>query len=263
MNNEDNSSKHKDLVKIVIPIYKSALTDLEYRSLQQANKILKEYPLIVVKPTSLDLSSLLKEFPLLQTKSFDDSFFRGIAGYNRLMLSEIFYQYFLDAKYILIYQLDAYVFTDQLIYWCNKDYDYIGAPWLKKEVYNFPIISSFMKLRKWYNNTRGRKNKQQLYNKVGNGGFSLRKVESHFKTTILLKDKISHYLENKGHMYYEDVFWATEPDFNYPSATEALAFSFDKYPAYGYKLNKKKLPFGCHAWYKRKMKKFWKPIIGF
>ena len=31
---------------------------------------------------------------------------------------------------MLIYQLDAYVFKDELLNWANKGYDYIGAPWL-------------------------------------------------------------------------------------------------------------------------------------
>ena len=51
-------------------------------------------------------------------------------------------------------------------------------------------------------------------------------------------------------------FWATEANgFTYPKVKEAIRFSFDKYPSYCYKLNNWQLPFGCHSWYKRKMKK--------
>ena len=32
---------------------------------------------------------------------------------------------------MLIYQLDAFVFQDDLAYWCQQNYDYIGAPWLR------------------------------------------------------------------------------------------------------------------------------------
>ncbi|MFR5941126.1 MAG: DUF5672 family protein [Parabacteroides merdae] len=50
-------------------------------------------------------------------------------------------------------------------------------------------------------------------------------------------------------------FWATEANgFTYPKVKEAIRFSFDKYPGYCYKLNNRQLPFGCHSWYKRKMK---------
>jgi len=250
------------LAEVVIPIYKNNISVLEMRSLQQVCNIMGKHPLTVIKPESLDLSELFKNFPLLKTKSFDDSFFNGISGYNRLMLSDTFYSSFLHAKYILIYQLDAYMFSDELNYWCDKDYDYIGAPWLKKPIYNAPVISFIMKLSRTNSTCKWQK-KQNLYNKVGNGGFSLRKVDSHYAVTKMNQEKIKFFLEQKHHLYNEDVFWATVESFKYPEAIEALAFAFDKYPSLCYKLNNKKLPFGCHGWYKRKMKSFWKSIIGF
>jgi glycosyltransferase involved in cell wall biosynthesis len=100
----------ENIVKVVIPIYKTELSTLEIRSLQQAYMVLKPYPLIVVKPESLDTSSLEASFPALSYKSFDDDYFKGISGYNRLMLSSDFYAVFFDTEYILIYQLDAYIF---------------------------------------------------------------------------------------------------------------------------------------------------------
>lgn len=47
------------------------------------------------------------------------------------MLTKEFYLRFRQWEYLLIYQLDAYVFQDELMDWCNKGYDYIGAPFLK------------------------------------------------------------------------------------------------------------------------------------
>ena len=251
------------LAEVIIPIYRNKISALEMRSLQQAYDVLNKHPLTVIKPASLDLSELLSNFPQLTVKSFDDSFFADIAGYNRLMLSDTLYSCFSQTKYILIYQLDAYVFRDELVCWCEKDYDYISAPWLKKPVYNKPVISFIMKLFRIYYTSKGIKNKQDLYDKIGNGGFSLRKVDSHYEATIKYREQISFFLNQKGHLYNEDVFWATISFFKYPDVNEALAFSFDKYPSLCYKRNKKNLPFGCHGWYKRKMKPFWKPVIGF
>jgi hypothetical protein len=181
------------------------------------------------------------------------------------MLSSEFYRRFHDSEYILIYQLDSFVFRDELSLWCAKGYDYTGAPWLKKTIYTLPIISTLNKLFFRYDRFRNKKSKQSLYNKVGNGGFSLRKIEAFQKATIVYDSKIKDYLQQKrSHLYNEDVFWATEvPEFSYPSVTEALLFSFDKYPNYSFHLTNKRLPFGCHGWYKRKMKRFWKPVIGF
>lgn len=252
-------------VKVVIPIYKRTLSDLEKRSLVQAYEVLHSYPLVVIKPYSLDLSELKEEFPKLTFTSFDDNYFKGISGYNRLMLTPDFYERFLDSRYILIYQLDAYVFRDELKDWCNKGYDYIGAPWLQKPIYRLPVISSLMHLVHLYHKYKGKPSKQDLYNKVGNGGLSLRKTDSHYRVACKQADSIAFYLSQKRHhLYNEDVFWATEAQgFLYPEAMEAIRFAFDKYPDYCYKLTNQQLPFGCHSWYKRKMKKFWMNFISF
>ncbi len=47
------------------------------------------------------------------------------------MLSPTFYDAFQAYRYVLIYQLDALVFSDRLTEWCEMDWDYVGAPWLK------------------------------------------------------------------------------------------------------------------------------------
>lgn len=256
-------------VKIVIPIYKNQLSYLEERALDQAYKIFVSHPLVVIKPENLDLSSLSFKYPRLTFESFDDSFFNGISGYNRLMLSTCFYERFLDCCYILIYQLDAYVFRDELEEWCLKGYDYIGAPWLQRPIYRLPLMRQSLHALRFIGKKLGKPNKQYLNNRVGNGGLSLRKVQSHYNVTLSHKKRIDFFLiQKRSHFYNEDVFWATEINndkkiFHYPSVQEALKFSFDKYPDLCYKLNNNNLPFGCHSWYKRKMKKFWQPIIGF
>ena len=255
----------KYLAKVVIPIYRKELTDLEIRAFNQVYTVLKQYPVVVVKPETLDMSSLNENYPNLYFESFDDFYFEGIQGYNRLMLSNEFYSRFLDSDFILIYQLDAFVFRDELSFWCSKGYDYIGAPWLNNPVNNHPIVSIMNDLVFGYARLRNKKSRQSLFNKVGNGGFSLRKIESFHKATNVYVSIINDYLQQKrSHLYNEDVFWATEiPEFSYPDAMEALRFSFDTCPQYSFRLTDGQLPFGCHGWYARKMKRFWKPIIGF
>lgn len=73
------------------------------------------------------------------------------------MLSVNFYRSFKEYEFMLIYQLDSYVFRDELLDWCEKDYDYIGAP-----VHNF-ILDNFS---------------QRIDIATLNGGFSLRKINS-------------------------------------------------------------------------------------
>lgn len=257
--------RKKDKARVVIPIYKNSLTINEITSLERAIEILSKHPIVVIKPRSLDIDSILNKYPMLSTMDFDDSYFKGIAGYNRLMLSREFYQAFADTKYVLIYQLDAYVFADCLDEWCDKDYDYVGAPWLEKPAYRLPLVSKYRRMQLWWMKKQGKPSKQEYYDKVGNGGFSLRKVDSFLRVIDRQSELVSHYANHERSSHYnEDVFWAMRAEgFRYPSAMEALRFAFDKYPAYCYRLTHHELPFGCHAWYKRKMRGFWRKFIPF
>lgn len=78
-------------VVVVIPIYKTDLDDNEMISLKRSVKILGKHPFAIACPEHIDLKPLepiLK--PISYTvKRFDNSYFKGISGYNRLMLSEV------------------------------------------------------------------------------------------------------------------------------------------------------------------------------
>lgn len=257
----------KHNITIVVPIYKPAMSDLEKVSFNQLIKVLDKHRIAVIKPESLDLSNLSASHPNLVMEPFADEYFKGIPGYNKLMMSEEFYRRFEDSEYMLIYQLDAYVFRDELEMWCRKGYDYIGAPWLLKPMYKFPLFRLTSFIKKKYCDWTGKPNGQITWFKVGNGGLSLRRIDSHIRAVTALRETVNHFLTVKRHhTFNEDVFFSVEVNkhglgFKYPDWQEALMFSFDKYPKLCYKYTGKKLPFGCHSWYKRKMKKFWFPII--
>lgn len=250
----------KQLVAVVIPIYTRTLTEQETISLTQTVKVLGHYPLYVACPDNLDTLWLEQRFPQLQFRYFAPEFFRNIIGYNKLMLSEVFYQSFEDFEYILIDQLDVYVFKDELVEWCHKGYDYIGAPWLKRDVYDKPLVKQILNVWTWWNRQRNRRSQLDRYNKVGNGGFSLRRVESHLRVLREIPDTVRIYAEvnNRKHLFNEDTFWAMEPcGFRYPSVEEAMLFSYNKYPELSYKRTGGKTPFGCHGWTKPKYREFW------
>src|ERR1035438_315900 len=100
-------------VAVIIPFYQDSLSEYEIIALEQCEKVLHAYPKIAIKPQSLVLPEATKKYNFSNEVSFEDKYFEGIKGYNSLMLSELFYSKFLDYEYILIYQLDAFVFKDE------------------------------------------------------------------------------------------------------------------------------------------------------
>lgn len=94
-------------VAVVIPVYKETLNEFEKISLTQVQKVLGHYQYIFVAPQG-------KNIPYVTQGSkvyfFPPQFFQNTKTYNYLMMSPNFYKAFLDYEYILIYQLDAFVF---------------------------------------------------------------------------------------------------------------------------------------------------------
>jgi hypothetical protein len=269
-----------DQVIIVIPVYKTIPNLSESISIQQCFKILPNYPVAFIHPKKLDTTNyqnLARNANIsFHLEEFEPAYFKDVHGYNNLLLSTTVYKRFATYKYILIYQLDCFVFRDELSVWCAKDYDYIGAPWIK------------------YNKTKN----TYEFDGVGNGGFSLRKVSSHLRALrtyrplypvnelmewykafnitgkitrfpqLLLKllglqdniwTPLNRFSEN------EDFFWGYYVPkacrwFRVPYEMEAMKFGFEEAPAYLYELNDQQLPFGCHAWEKYDPG-FWRPFI--
>lgn len=254
---------------ILIPIYKQSIDKFEEKSFRQCLNILSKYPIYIITHKKLntklynDIASEYEKY--LHYEYFDEVFFQNIQGYNRLMLNIDFYNRFKSNKYILIYQLDAYVFKDELDYWCQQSYDYIGAPWFER-------YSSH--------------EKNALLWDVGNGGFSLRRVQYFIKVLkwklpvkkINLKDLLCHFSIGKllyifgyyNTMKYhietnqinEDAFytqflkrsWITP---KVPDVITAAHFSFEQSPSYLFKLCNNQLPFGCHGFLKYEYDTFW------
>lgn len=252
---------------VVIPIYKEELSQSERKSFAQALKIFDPKKIILFGPHGISLKAYETAGDrTFQVRYFDAGFFKGVAGYNKLLLSRSFYKAFDDFEFMLIYQLDAWVFSDQLDSWCDKNYSYIGAPWFE----NFSTITDATEL--WA---------------VGNGGFSLRKIEAcldvldsrkkvfSFKFLWAKYHKYSpvqrlmrlpkmliqfFFRNNTSHLYElfgenEDHFWSFHAEkideaFKVSPIEDALDFAFECNPRRMYELNQNKIPFGIHAWEK-------------
>ncbi|GAB3257011.1 hypothetical protein GCM10027347_19200 [Larkinella harenae] len=269
----NNLRKNPQLVCVVIPVYQSSLTDYEQIALTQCLRVLVKYPIILVAPQTLDVSYLTTPYPQLQVRTFDAAYFKNIQAYNRLMLSEEFYQAFTDFQYMLIHQLDAFVFQDELTDWCQRRYDYIGAPWLRdrdftgwkdETVFNIKKkIALLLDLKKEDGVTP---REITSLNGVGNGGFSLRNVSSLLRWIRFFRKKIANYEKIHAHQYNEDIFWGIEvnrylPLINVPDFRTAMRFAVEFYPERAIATyNNGQLPFGCHAWDIHGTD-YWRPIF--
>ena len=242
-------------VAIVIPIYKAYPSSTELLSLKRVLEVLSDYDFFFVTSKHVDLTAyedLLSYVKSIVIEYFDKESFSSIECYNKLMLSVSFYERFSGFSYILIYQLDAWIFDNNLTEWCSKNYDYIGAPWIDWEwsAYHARHLTFPRRVlnRLGYSN----------FNLVGNGGLSLRKV----KTCISNLKRFSHAItEFKHNEDYFFSFYLTSynPFFRIPKVKEALMFSFDVNPRKAFELNDFRLPMACHAW--EKNYDFWEKYI--
>lgn len=278
---------------VTIPIYKVTPNSSEMASFRQCLVLLKNYDISVLTYEELDISSYKKIATEVgknyKVEYFDQHFFKSIEGYNNLCFSIEFYERFQQYEYMFIYQLDAWVFRDELQMWCNKGYDYIGAP----------IFYA-------YNHRRF----TTKFCGVGNGGFSLRRI-SHClnilrsnKNRIFLKplpliqlywnyflysekftenwkkrlsiipililkffgkyNTISYFIEKNSN---EDMIFGTFSSKswsfqgNIPRQDEASRFSFELHPEMLYHQLGDNLPFGCHAFEKWDYESFWYKYI--
>ncbi|NEV94015.1 hypothetical protein G3567_07635 [Psychroflexus sp. YR1-1] len=240
----------KDKYVILVPVYKDKLTHNENLVIQNLFELYNKNQIKIICPKHLQLPAALEQ---CDAERFDPLFFENISGYNKLLLSHEFYQRFENYKFMLIHQLDAYLFKDELDFWCDLDYDYIGAPWLRDERF----IAKLFRSKKV-------KNRDIIFNKVGNGGLSLRKVNAFLSFFQDHQNSVKAYIHHNL-FGIEDVFWSViapkYTSFKIPDVTTASRFSLDRKPNLGMKINNSELPFGCHGFEKNKTKGFWKNYI--
>ena len=146
----ENSSSS---VAIVVPMYKALLDADEEISYRHLIHFLGGFDKYLVSPKSLGVA--LDGFGV---KYFPNEFFHSTATYSALLISPEFYRAFARYKYILVYQFDSLIFSDKLLDWCARDLDYVGAPWFREDGVDFVDNAA-----------------------VGNGGLSLRKIDSFLK----------------------------------------------------------------------------------
>lgn len=257
---------------VVIPHYQSGLDATQRVSLGRCAGVLGAHPLILLLPQSVDAAALLALAPRARIERFDDACFADVRAYNRLLLDDAFYARFAAFDYILVHQLDAFVFRDELGHWCARGFDYIGAPWLRVR----PARGAADALRLRFKGAVCRQldlreggsramHYAQFQSRVGNGGFSLRRVEALRRVLRDYRHRLAPYRDYRTMTHAEDMFFAVEVNrhrraLRIPDAAEAAHFAWELQPQTGAALTGGALPFGCHAW-ERLHREFWRPVF--
>jgi hypothetical protein len=248
---------------VVVPLYRAELSRTDTISLTQCCRTLARHPIVLACPERLDVARALSVARAAgvepRVERIAPDWFESTGTYNALLMSRSFFERFERHEYILVHQLDAFVFADALDAWCARGYDYVGAPW-SHEPGGVRI--------------------------VGNGGFSLRRVDSALKVLRTWRGsrlalrwwknggrraRVTGYLYRRGlmarlmrsgpylpppvcHALYanEDGFWGQNCDklpwYSTAPYEAALEFAFETEPEVAYRMNGERLPFGCHAW---------------
>lgn len=225
----ENLDKNKDTrCVIVLPIYTLFINDFEDASMRQLINICgNKYNIVLLHPSKIEPNSLREIYNYnFSSVEINNEFFKSQKTYSDMCMKEEFYTLFSEFEYMLIYQLDAWIFVDKIDYFCNMGYDYYGAPHI------------------WTGNNA----------KIGNGGFSLRKIsalitacKTDFSSEILLEDRV---LTEK----YKGL--------KVCPLNIAIEFSWQDNPSKALQLNNSKFPMGAHALFR--FKTFWEnylPIV--
>jgi hypothetical protein len=252
----------------MVPLPTPDLSPEDEVSMRHLRRHLDAYDKFLLVPQGMQV-----EQPGFKVMELDRRHFGSAANHNRMLYRTDFWERFADYEYVLMYHLDALVFSDQLEEWCSKGLDYIGAPFIRCD--GAPWVKE---------------------ERVGNGGFALYRVSS------VLRVLWNRYLQDPSKFYEDrcwrfiefqqkllrpvraaapswmrgrataplvqklrkmdhievnqrgnDLFWSDAakellPGFKVGSFEEGLAFAFEMEPRRCLERTGGKLPFGCHAW---------------
>ena len=221
---------------VVIPIYNEQPDIIEQFSLNRLNKVIgNKYDVFYINRKGFDTKPY-QDILKANVIEYDPKFFESPQSYSQLLISHDFYLDFKDYDYMLIYQTDCYIFIDQINLWCDMGYDYVGAPIIAKNP-------------DWSLAVKG-------IPQVGNGGLSLRKIQTFLDLTNPKGEFMTYYNiteEQLKEVKFEDVWFCDfvwrKYEYNIAPWKIAARFALDMNVKNWYNdLKIDFLPMACHAW---------------
>jgi hypothetical protein len=220
---------------------------------------------LILATKRLDLGFYRELLPLASDLRVDTHWMASWKAYSRMMISPLVFNALEGYTHMILHEPDAIVLSDDIDYWCNQPFDYIGAPWFEgweQPAADAPLIG------------------------VGNLGFSLHRLAASRRVTGsslrwhpysaaahnlfggLKGDRArlrlgmiglgsggrleGAYKLFAGHC---DAFWSivvpnTDKKFRIPPAKIAIRFAWEVCPSRCMKICGGRLPFGIHGWFK-------------
>ncbi len=265
-------------IAVVVPVHNFVLTPFERLGLLRIKRCLAHLPLILIHPTGAPVPEAdWQGFEKLEIREIWGRYGETtVATYNRLLRSAFFYDSFSHYDYILVAQLDTYIFDNNLSAFVDQPYDYWGAPWFMDLYRTYPYLHDLTIKTRWPH-ILGKVQRilvpQCEHHYVGNGGLSLRRPQTFLRIleknpwlTEVWEERCADWLKKGYDISYEDNFWCLFVPKKLPSVLriapwkKALAFAWETGPSLAYRVNKGKLPFGVHAWMRHEPG-FWRQFL--
>lgn len=258
----------KKQVAIMVPMTSSCLSADEEISMRHLLTFLGRYDkfLLVAEGSEIRREGFT-------TMELDRAHFGSAANHNRMLYRTDFWDKFAKYEYVLMYHLDALVFSDQLSEWCCKGIDFIGAPflisasspWVKEErvgnggfaLYRVPSVRKVLWNR--YLAEPGKFVEDRCWRVMEFQRKVLRPIRAavpgwlRTRATTPLRKQLQRMDHVEVNERGNDLFWSYEaerylPGFKIGTLAQGLAFAFETEPRACLVRTRGGLPFGCHAW---------------
>lgn len=248
-------------VCVVIPIYRAKMSELEELSFKRMISVFQKRAIYLISPPSIQdyTTDLAAGYGNVTAEILSEDDFGSPLAFNRLSLKPSFYERFFDYDYLLICQLDVYVFKDDLDAWTSRDEDFFGAP----------IFEGYTKGRREFKNIgnnggislRSIKSCHRVLSEISfrfNKFSSLWNVERHWGWRLyrLIRDGLI-FNYNVGHLkpvINEDLFWSAivPQQFSWFTACKpevGMYFAYDTNPRLLFEKSGCVYPMAIHAWW--------------
>jgi hypothetical protein len=250
---------------VVVPVHRAGPSPSEIVSLRQCGKVFIKRDIVILAPKYLDLGVYRELLPRAADLRVEAHWMASLKAYNRMMMSPLVFNALGGYTQMIIHEPDAIVVRDEIDYWCDQPFDYIGAPWFEgcgRLAADAPDIN------------------------VGNFGFSFHRLSTSRRVTAsplrwqpysavaenlirgfrgdkarlrqgLIRLGSAGRLRGAYKLFQEncDQFWSfivpnIDKTFRIPTADIAVKFAWETLPSRCMEMCGGGLPFGIHAWFK-------------